>query len=134
MKLAANADVEIDTLVYSTADQQKLRAVSIPLTNAAPLFANDAGTPTDFKLLFGVAPSETTICPPAQVTVAVPPGLGWAPGAAVEFWVTTTDTGQTFAPMRGGQRSATAWSAAMELRRALHWGKAFTSWRTSLSG
>ena len=29
---------------------------------------------------------------------------GWAPGAAVEFWVMTTDVGQTWAPYAGWRR------------------------------
>ena len=54
-----------------------------------------------------MAPSETLVCPPAQVTIALPNqksmpnDFGWAAGAAVEFWIMTTDTGQTFAPYAG---------------------------------
>lgn len=62
---------------------------------------------TGFGLLYGLAPAETTICPPAAVTVALPHAttspndLGWMAGTAVEFWEMTTDTGQTWAPYAG---------------------------------
>ena len=101
VSIASGAAVAINTLVYGTADQQQLRAVSIPLTNLGQVLP---ATPTGFGLVFGLAPAETTICPPAKVTVAVPASLGWPAGSAVEFWVTTTDTGQTYAPYAGWAR------------------------------
>ncbi len=105
LTLPANDVVAIDTLLYATTDSQKLRTVNIPLTNTAPIFASAAHP--DFALLYGVAPAESTVCPPGAVTVALthttmsPNDEGWAPGTAVEFWVTTTDTAQTFAPYGG---------------------------------
>ncbi len=54
-----------------------------------------------------MAPTETTLCPPVKVTVALPHAtmtpndLGWAAGTAVEFWMTTADVGQTYAPYAG---------------------------------
>jgi hypothetical protein len=99
------ATVGIDPLVYSTPDQQKLRAVSIPLTNEGPWLASASAT--GFSLLYGLAPSETPVCPPAKVTVALPHvqmtpnDLGWTAGEMVEFWIMTTDTGQTYAPYAG---------------------------------
>lgn len=30
--------------------------------------------------------------------------LGWAPGAGVEFWITTVDVGQDFAPYAGWRK------------------------------
>lgn len=111
VSLVAGATVGIDTIIYDTSDNQKLRAVGIPLTNVGPVLApvtvGDGGTPAGFQLLYGVAPSETTLCPAAKVTVALPHttmtpnDLGWAPGTAVEFWIMTTDTGQTYAPYAG---------------------------------
>jgi hypothetical protein len=111
VSLPAGASVGINILVYGTSDQQQFRSVAIPLTNVGPVFApvtvGDAGTPADFQLLYGVAPAETTLCPAATVTVALPHvtttpnDLGWAAGTAVEFWIMTTDTGQTYAPYAG---------------------------------
>lgn len=98
VSLAAGASVGIDSLVYWTPDTQVFRAVGVPLANAGPLLP---ATPTGFALLYGVSPAETTICPPARLTVSLPNTLGWAPGAAVEFWIMTTDTGQTYAPYAG---------------------------------
>jgi hypothetical protein len=106
----AGAAIGIDTLVYGTADQQKLRTVSIPLTNLGPVLAAAAlgSVPAGFALVYGVSPAETTFCPAVQVSVTLPHktttqanDLGWAPGTAVEFWVTTIDVGQTYAPYAG---------------------------------
>jgi hypothetical protein len=106
--LASGAIVQIDTLTYSTANQQKLRTVSIPVAGAAPVLASCPGC--GFQLLYGVTPAETTICPAAQVRVALPHQIsspndfGWLPGAAVEFWITTIDSGQTYAPYGGWKK------------------------------
>jgi len=106
----AGATVGIDPLVYDTADSQMFRAVAVPLTNVGPVLdpVDVSGAPADFSLLYGVGPAETTLCPPAKVSVVLPHAtavagndLGWAPGTAVEFWITTTDTGQTYAPYAG---------------------------------
>jgi hypothetical protein len=101
VSIPAGAAIGIDTLIYTTADQQQLRTASIPLTNLGQVLP---ATPTGFGLVFGVAPTETIICPRAKITVAVPAALGWAAGSAVEFWVTTTDVGQTYAPYAGWAR------------------------------
>jgi hypothetical protein len=105
LSIPAGAAVSIDTLVYDTPDKQQLRAVSIPMANEGPVLAS-AGV-SGFGLLYGLAPAETLVCPPVKVSVALPHAtmtpndLGWAPGSAVEFWVMTTDTGQTYAPYAG---------------------------------
>jgi hypothetical protein len=99
------AVVAIDTLTYSTAAQQTLRTAAIPVTTGAALLASAPAS--GFKLLYGLGPAETTICPPAKVTVALPHAtsapndFGWAAGAAVEFWVASTDVGQRFSPYAG---------------------------------
>ena len=105
LAIPANDSVGIDMLVYQTPDQQLFHAVSIPLANEGPWLA--ASGKTDFMLLYGVTPAETLLCPAVQVTVALPHAtmtpndFGWAPGAAVEFWMMTIDTGQTYAPYAG---------------------------------
>jgi hypothetical protein len=111
--LAAGASVGINGLTYDTADSQKLRAVNIPIANDGPWIAPiaaDGGMGA--SLLYGVAPSETLFCPLAKITVALshattsPNDLGWAPGAAVEFWITTIDTGQYYAPYAGWAKTS----------------------------
>jgi hypothetical protein len=105
----AGGSVGIDTLVYDTPDSQKLRTVGLPLANSGPVLASaPAGVGAGFALLYGVAPSETVFCPAAKVTVALPHttsfignDLGWAAGTTVEFWITTLDTAQTYAPYAG---------------------------------
>ncbi len=110
VSVPAGASIGINTLVYSTPDMQMFRAVGVPIANMGPVFdsvtVGDGGA-ADFALVYGVAPVETTLCPAATVTVALPHAtmtpndLGWTPGAAVEFWIMTTDTGQTYAPYAG---------------------------------
>lgn len=105
ISIPAGASVAIDALTYDTPDKQLFRATSVPITNDAPVFVSSGKT--DFALLYAVAPVETTICPAAKVTVALPHAtmmpndLGWAAGDAVEFWVMTTDVAQTYAPYAG---------------------------------
>lgn len=101
--IPSGATVGIDTLVYDTPDKQLFRSVLIPLANLAQVFApvQINGAAADFKVVYGVAPAETPICPRAKVTAAVPGAVGWAAGTAVEFWVMTTDTGQQYAPYAG---------------------------------
>lgn len=99
------ASVAIDTLTYSTADEQLLRVANIPIANDGPVLAS-SGT-TGFALLYGLAPAESLVCPRATVTVALPHAhlspndLGWTAGTKVEFWIMTIDTGQTYAPYAG---------------------------------
>jgi hypothetical protein len=100
----ANATVSFD-LIHGTPDQQLFRSVNIPMANEGPWLASSGKT--EFKLLYGVAVAETSICPAAKVTVnlphatTMPNDFGWAPGAAVEFWIMTTSAGQEYAPNGG---------------------------------
>jgi hypothetical protein len=104
VSIPAGGSVGFDIAHSTCGDVQMFRAVNIPLTNEGPILdavtVGDGG-PAGFKLLYGVTPAETWICPGAKVTVALPSGLGWAPGVAVEFWIMTTDAGQTYAPYGG---------------------------------
>lgn len=105
VSLAVGSTISIDVLDYSTSDEQKLRTVAIPVTAQSSMLlpCSNCG----FQLLYGITPAETTICPAATVTVALPHqtqtpnDFGWAPGATVEFWVTTIDTSQQYAPYAG---------------------------------
>jgi hypothetical protein len=108
--ISAGATVSIDLLTYDTPVNQKLRAVSMPIANLGPVLASamPGGAAADFALVYGVAPAGTIVCPAVKVTVTLPHktaaannDLGWAPGAGVEFWVTTTDVGQAYAPYAG---------------------------------
>ncbi len=108
--LAKGTTVGIDGLTYDTSDTRKFRAVSIPVAKATVALGEltaDSGGGT-FVLFYGVAPSDTPFCPAASVSVALPHttqtpnnDFGWAPGTAVEFWITTIDVGQFYAPYAG---------------------------------
>jgi len=108
LSVPAGGSVSFDIL-HATCESQVFRAVNVPLTNLGPVLdpVTVNGTPADFKLFYGVAPAQTAICPAARVTVALPHkiktpnDLDWVAGAAVEFWIMTTDSGQQFAPYGG---------------------------------
>lgn len=95
LSLPAGATATIDTLNYSTPDQQLFRIVQIPVEKetAVPGIAQYA-----FVLLFGATPLETQFCPVAAITVpnnAIPP---LPANSAVEFWGLGLDVGQAWAP------------------------------------
>jgi hypothetical protein len=110
VSLAADATVAIDELTYGTPAEQEFHAVSIPLANDGPWLASSGHD--DFALLYGISPAETPICPAAQISVTLPHAtltpndFGWTPGTQVEFWITTIDTGQTYAPYGGWAKAS----------------------------
>jgi hypothetical protein len=112
LTLAAGANVGVNSLVYDTPDKQLFRAVGIPVANLQPVLATltAAAGGGGFTLVYGVSPAETIVCPPLKVTVALPKktmtpnDFGWAPGSAVQFWVTAIDTGQGYAPYAGWRK------------------------------
>lgn len=109
VSLPVGASVVIDPLIYDTCDTQLLRTVNIPLDNLGPLLdpVMAGGAPAAFSLVYGLGPAGTTVCPAAKVTVALPNkikmpnDLDWAPGAEVEFWITTVSVAQVYAPYAG---------------------------------
>jgi Galactose oxidase, central domain/Kelch motif len=108
ISIPAGASIEINSLVYGTSDQQKLRTVRIPVNAQSSPWLPCASC--GFQLLYGLAPSGTTLCPNARITVALPHqnqspnDFGWTAGTAVEFWVMTTDTSQQYAPYAGWRK------------------------------
>ncbi len=95
LSLPTGATATIDTLSYSTPEQQLFRIVQIPVEKetAVPGIARYA-----FVLLFGATPLETQFCPAATITVpnnATPP---LPANSAVEFWGLGLDVGQVWAP------------------------------------
>jgi hypothetical protein len=129
--IAAGASVGVNPLVYDTPDKQLFRSVSIPVANEGPVFAS-AGV-SGFELFYGVAPAGTTLCAAAKITVALPHAtmtpndLGWAPGTAVEFWVTSVDTGQIYAPYAGWAKMSDGAVSADGKTVATSDGKGFIS-------
>jgi hypothetical protein len=93
LEIAAGAVVTIDELNQDTPDKQMFRAAPIPVAQVpAPMT-------TSIDLVFATGPLETTFCPAASVEV--PNSLGWAAGAAVEFWVHGLDISESWAPYGG---------------------------------
>ncbi|MCC6214999.1 MAG: hypothetical protein IT376_09030 [Polyangiaceae bacterium] len=93
--LAADADVDLDKLTYAQADRRGFRAVSIPVEHVPG--ALEATPP--LALVWGLAPVETHLCPPAKLTV--PNDAGWAPGASVEVLVHGAAIEEAWAPYGG---------------------------------
>ena len=93
VSLAPGGAAFVDTLLYDTADAQKLRAVAIPvaLASAIPSVAGHS-----LALMYGVTPIDTVFCPAARV--AIPNSLGWPAGARVGFYILGDDTAQAWAP------------------------------------
>lgn len=114
ISIPSDASVVIPLLIYDTCEAQKLRTVSIPLTNLGPVLdpVMVNGSPAGFALVYGLAPAGTTVCPAAKVTVALPHktmtpnDLGWTPGADVEFWITTVDPSGVYAPYAGWAKAS----------------------------
>ena len=98
LTLDAAAQVVINTLVYDEPDKQKFRSVTLPADKEAQVLANSPG----LDLLYGVAPTQTQICPSAAVTI--PNDKGWTAGASVDFYIQSLDVGEGFSPYAGWAR------------------------------
>ena len=92
LAVPAGATILIDELSYDTPDKQRLRAVTIPVARLASILPPALG----LQLVVGVAPVETSICPPATLTL--PNAAGWPAGAAIEVYGLESDVGQEWAP------------------------------------
>lgn len=92
--LATEAIIGFDVGHYPTADLQALRAVELPVERSTALIAG-----MGLEILYGVGPTDTTLCPPAAVSV--PNSLGWAAEQDVDFYLHGVDTEQAWAPYAG---------------------------------
>lgn len=101
LSIPAGAGIVVNELLYDTPEKQQLRVVEMPLTNLGPVLTpvQIDGAPANFEVLYGLSPAGTTVCPAAKITV--PNTKAWPAGTQVEFFVTTVDTAQEFAPYAG---------------------------------
>lgn len=102
LAVAAGATLKVDKLNFPDADAQKFRAAVIDLAHAPPSVDASRG----FGALFGLGPLDTTIDPPAKVTM--PNTAGWAAGAVVEVWLHGVDQSEKYAPYGGWKQIGTA--------------------------
>jgi hypothetical protein len=79
LTLAAGARVEVDKLVYRTAEDQAFRAAALRGELITPELDGGAG----LELLFTLAPIDMAFCPHA--TLELPNSAGWEAGTPVEF-------------------------------------------------
>lgn len=87
--------VQIDDLSLPDANDQKFRAVEIPMNEAPPIV--DASTPLD--AMWSLAPLATTFDPPAWVSV--PNTLGWPAGTQVDVYLHGVEADEVNAPYGG---------------------------------
>lgn len=88
LTLEAGAIIEHDVLAYDTCEAQAFRATKVP-AGKEPAGLDPA---LGLEIVYAVGPVDTFFCPSAMVTV--PNTLGWAAGAAVEFYVHGLSVGQ----------------------------------------
>jgi hypothetical protein len=91
----AGSLVRIDKLTFGEADEQKLRAVQVPLDRAGDLTDPELG----LELLYAATPTSTEFCPP--VALAVDNTEGWVPGTEVEVLLHGVEIEEIWAPYGG---------------------------------
>jgi hypothetical protein len=101
LSIPAGAKLTFPIDITTPSDRQ-LRSAAIAMANAPP--AVDAAL--HLEVLYGLAPLDTEVAPPAKLTV--PNSAGWAAGAAVELFVHGMDINDKFAPYAGWKAAGTA--------------------------
>lgn len=86
---------KLDKLTYAKVEQRGFRAVAVPVEHAPG--ALELARP--LALVWGLAPVETHLCPPARLSV--PNDAGWPAGAAVEVLVHGAGIEESWAPYGG---------------------------------
>ncbi len=137
----AGAMVDIDPLVYTTPDSEKLRTVSIPVANVGPVLdpVMAGSMPADFKLLYGLAPARDDDLPgsandpsPCHTRPSRPTTSVGHRAPQWRFWVMTTDVGQTYAPYAGWAKASDG-TVSADGKKRLRRPRGSCSSRASLS-
>jgi hypothetical protein len=95
LRLASDAEITIDKLVFEDDDQRAFRAALIPSGLSLPA----VDTTLELGLLVALTPPGATLCPPAQLLV--PNREDWAPGSLVEVLAHGVKLDQHIAPYGG---------------------------------
>jgi hypothetical protein len=82
---AAGSEIKVDQLELESAEEQRFRAVAVPVDKAPPFVAEAGG---GFAAVYALTPFATRITPGASVTLANTAKL--AAGAAVELFIQGT--------------------------------------------
>jgi hypothetical protein len=93
LSLAPGTHVTFD-VTHQDANAQKLRAVAVPAAQLPPTLAGAVSA------AWGLAPLDTRLDPPAQLTVPNTPG--WPAGAQVDFYLDGTDAASASPPAPWG--------------------------------
>lgn len=92
LDIVVSATIGIDTLSFDTPDKQVFRSVTLPLGAGFHLDTHNLG----IGMMVGMAPAETTFCPPASLTLEN--RLMWPAGTVVELYRLGNDVGEAFSP------------------------------------
>jgi len=85
LRLDPDVMLKIDTTVYTTPEEQQLRAIVVPIDRAPSAVDPALG----FEIVIAATPMNATFCPPAALSVDNT--AGWAAGTAVEVFVHGVD-------------------------------------------
>jgi hypothetical protein len=91
LELAESGSVQHDILTYDE-EQLVFRSVAIPVADSRQALPERFG----FELAYGVAPIETTFCPPAKLSLKNT--QHWSPGSEVEIFVQGLNVTEKWAP------------------------------------
>jgi hypothetical protein len=95
LSFEANSQIKIDKLTFGEPEEQKLRALQVPLDRAQDLIDPDLG----LELLYAATPTSTQFCPPARLQVDNTEG--WEPGTEVEVLLHGVEIDEEWAPYGG---------------------------------
>ncbi len=100
-QFAAGTEVKIDRIELEGPDEQKFRAISVPLDKSPPFVAEAGG---NFAAIYALTPFGTKIKPGATVTLANTAKL--PAGAAVELFQQATSLDNSHGPFGGFSKVA----------------------------
>lgn len=92
---ASDGQIKLDRLTFGEAEEQRLRAVAVPLDRAGDLIDVSLG----LELLYAATPTSTEFCPPAKLQLEN--SEGWAAGTEVEVLLHGVEIDEAWAPYGG---------------------------------
>lgn len=95
LSVPAGSTLGFDRFTYRGPEELDLRAVRLPLDGSLEFIDPSF----EFGVVFAAAPTETTFCPPAKLTIEN--SAGWDPGQAVDVYLHGIDVNEEWAPYGG---------------------------------
>jgi hypothetical protein len=100
LRLDPDVKVTIDTTVYTTPEEQQLRAISVPIDRAPSAVDPTLG----FEIVIAATPMNATFCPPAALSVDNT--AGFPAGTPVEVFVHGVDPMEPWAVYGGWTKAS----------------------------